>query len=81
MCRNLYLVCLLAVISTSSFSQKIPLIHSGKVIQTGKVLYDSGKYAESMKVFATVPRRDTNYFLMLTEAALTQVGAERYDEV
>ncbi len=78
---NLFLVCLLAVISTSSFSQKIPLINSGEVIEAGKVLYDSGKYAESMKVFATVPRRDTNYFLMLTEAALTQVGAEQYDDV
>ncbi len=65
---------------TNSFCQKIPLIHSGDVIDRGKVLYDSGKYDEAIKEFNKVPERDTNYVLMLTEAALAYIGAEKYDE-
>ena len=65
---------------THSFSQKIPLVNSAEVIERGKALYDSGKYEEAIKEFNKVPERDTNYVLMLTEAALAYMGAEKYDE-
>ena len=69
------------LLATSSFSQTIPLINSGTVIANGKNLYDSGKYEEAINEFYKVSERDTNYVLMLTEAALTWIAAEKYDKV
>lgn len=69
------------LLTTSAFSQKIPLIHSGTTIEKGKSLYDSGKYDEAIKEFYKVAERDTNYVLMLTEAALASIAAEKYDDV
>jgi len=69
-----------ALLALPAFSQKIPLINSGEVIKQGKILYDSGQYAEAIKEFMKVPERDTNYVLMLAEAAITQIAAEKYDE-
>lgn len=74
------LTLVLLCISAFSFSQKIPLVHSGQVIEKGKALYDSGKYAEAIREFYKVPERDTNYVLMLTEAALTYTASGKYDE-
>lgn len=68
------------LLTSASFSQKIPLINSGEVLQQGSVLYDSGKYDEALAAFMKVPERDTNYVLMLTKAALAQIGAGHYDE-
>lgn len=79
MYRPLYLI-LFVCLTFSGYAQKIPLINSGEVIQQGKVLYDSGDFAEALKEFRKVPERDTNYVLMLAEAALTHVAAKQYDE-
>src|SRR5688572_19644222 len=57
--------------SLSGFAQKIPLVNSGEVLEKGKALYDSGKYEEALKVYQTVPERDTNYVATLAEIALT----------
>ena len=78
--RSFYLS-LFAFLAFSASAQKIPLINSGEVINHGKVLYDSGDYAEAIKEFQKVPERDTNYVLMLAEASLTQIAAKQYDEV
>jgi len=80
MIRPLFLFFSLTFYGFQSLAQQIPLINSSEVIQTAKVLSDSGNYAEAIKEFLKVPERDTNYLLMLTEAALTQLAAEQYDE-
>lgn len=72
-------VVLIVVVSTS-FSQTIPLINSGEVIQKGKTLYDSGKYADALQEYYKVPARDTNYLYMLYEAALAHIGDKKYDK-
>ncbi len=79
MTRSLSLIVLI-FISVSCFSQKIPLINSGEVIAKGKELYDSGKYADAVKVFNTVSERDTNYVYMLYESALVYIADKNYDK-
>src|SRR5688572_28753273 len=79
MIRPLHLFFFLTFYSFQSLAQQIPLINSGDVIQNAKVLYDSGNYAEALKEYYKVPERDTNYVLMLTEAAITHLAAEQYD--
>ena len=80
MLRPLYLFLLLTFLTFDSPAQQIQLINSGKVIEKAKSLYDSGDYAQAIKEFYKVPERDTNYVLMLAEAALTHIAAEQYDE-
>lgn len=75
------IVLFFSLFTLSGSAQKIPLIHSGDVIEKGKALYDSGAFAAAVKEFYKVPERDTNYVLMLTEAALAQLGAKQYDDV
>ncbi|RAV99403.1 toxin-antitoxin system YwqK family antitoxin [Pseudochryseolinea flava] len=55
----------------------IPLIHSGEVIEKGKTLYDSGKFDEAVKLYQTIPARDTNYVKMLSELALTYIALKK----
>lgn len=78
--RFLYLF-LLAFPALPALAQKIPLVNSGEVLAKGKVLYDSGDYAEAIREFQKVPERDTNYVLVLAETALTHLAATQYDEV
>lgn len=59
---------------------KIPLINSGDVIERGKVLYDSGKYDEAIKLYQTIPARDTNYVNMLGELALTYIALKKPEQ-
>lgn len=66
--------------STHVSAQKIPLIHSGEVIDRGKFLYDSGAYEKAIAQYLTVPKRDTNYVYMLTELALAYTANEQYDK-
>lgn len=66
--------------SISSFSQKIPLIKSGEVIDQGIAAYDSGNYADAIKSFLAISPRDTNYVLMLAELALAYNGAQEYEK-
>jgi uncharacterized protein len=67
-------------ISVSSFSQKIQLINSGEVLESGKVSYDSGNYKSAIKKYLTITPRDTNYVASLAELALTYLGATEYDK-
>ena len=69
------------LITSISFSQNIPLIHSGEVITKGKSLKDSSKYAEAIKEFLKVPERDTNYVYMLSEVTSAYLGTKEYDKV
>ena len=62
----------------SVYSQKIKLINTAEVVERGKQLYDSGKYALAIEKYLTVPKRDTGYVYMLTELALTYIAAEEY---
>lgn len=64
----------------SMFSQKIPLIKSGEVIDQGIAAYDSGNYADAIKSFLAISPRDTNYVLMLAELALAYNGAREYEK-
>lgn len=66
--------------STIGYSQKIPLINSGEVIQRATVLYDSGKYDEAVAELKTVSKLDTNYVYMLSELAMTYTAQEKYAE-
>lgn len=77
--RSLWLISL-SLLSVATFSQKIPLIHSGEVVAKGKSLYDSSKFTEAIKEYLKVPERDTNYVYMLTEVALAYIGSEQYDK-
>ncbi|HEY9046716.1 MAG TPA: tetratricopeptide repeat protein [Ohtaekwangia sp.] len=79
MIRYLLLV-MSMVLATAAIAQKIPLINSGEVIEQAKVLYDSGKYEESIRTFLTIPKRDTNYVYMLTELALSYNANQQYDK-
>src|SRR6188768_50172 len=75
------LVCTVGImLSIICTAQKIPLINAAEVIVQGKVLYDSGKYADAIKVYLTIPKRDTAYVDMLTELALTYTANEEYDK-
>lgn len=73
------LVGLAVCLATLSFSQKIPLIHSGKAIEQGKAAYDTGNYEAAISEFRSVPQRDTNYVYMLTELALAYTAHKAYD--
>ena len=64
----------------SVYSQKIKLINTAEVVESGKQLYDSGKYALAIEKYLTVPKRDTGYVYMLTELALAYIAAEQYDK-
>lgn len=66
--------------SISAFSQKIPLIRSGDVIDQGIAAYDSGNYEDAIKTFLKVSPRDTNYVFMLAELALAYNGAQEYEK-
>ena len=66
--------------SFSTFSQKIPLIRSGDVIDQGIAAYDSGNYEDAIKTFLKVSPRDTNYVFMLAELALAYNGAQEYEK-
>jgi uncharacterized protein len=65
------LIVLAVVFSFSGWAQKIPLVNSGEVLEKGKTLYDSGKYEEALKMYSTIPERDTNYVSSLAEMAIT----------
>lgn len=69
----------LLTISFPGVTQGIQLIRSGEVIQKGKQLYDSGRYAEALKVYYQIHPADTNYLLMRSEAALTLMADKQYD--
>lgn len=73
---------LLFLLATSSIlrAQTSKLINSGEVISEAVVLYDSGKYAEAIDLFRTVPKQDTNYLYMLSELALTLNAAKEYEQ-
>jgi len=76
--RSLFPAILFLFFSFSLIAQP-KLINSGEVIERGKALYDSGKYAEAILLYKTIPERDTNYMYMLTELALTYFAAEKFD--
>jgi len=65
---------------TSVYSQKVKLINAAEVVESGKQLYDSGKYSLAIEKYLTVPKRDTGYVYMLTELALAHIAAEEYDK-
>lgn len=69
--NRLVVVILAVVCSIPGWSQKIPLINSGEVLEKGKALYDSGKYEAAANLYLTIPKRDTNYVDMLAELAIT----------
>jgi uncharacterized protein len=76
-----FLLMLAAVTAyVSVYSQKIKLINTAEVVESGKQLYDSGKYALAIEKYLTVPKRDTGYVYMLTELALAYIAAEQYDK-
>jgi len=76
-----FLLVLAAMVAYASvYSQKIKLINTAEVVENGKLLYDSGKYALAIEKYLTVPKRDTGYVYMLTELALTYIAAEEYDK-
>jgi antitoxin component YwqK of YwqJK toxin-antitoxin module/Flp pilus assembly protein TadD len=66
--------------STSVYSQKVKLINAAEVVESGKQLYDSGKYSLAIEKYLTVPKRDTGYVYMLTELALAYIAAEQFDK-
>ncbi|MEO7988147.1 MAG: tetratricopeptide repeat protein [Chryseolinea sp.] len=75
------LICTVGIVlSFTSIAQKIPLIDAAEVIGQGKTLYDSGKYAEAIKQYLTIPKRDTAYVDMLAELAITYTANEEYDK-
>lgn len=73
------LVVLVFCLSTPALSQKIRLIDSGAMLEQGKAAYDSGNYRAAIQAYRSVPARDTNYVMMLTELAVAYTGAELYD--
>jgi antitoxin component YwqK of YwqJK toxin-antitoxin module/tetratricopeptide (TPR) repeat protein len=80
MIRFLLLFAVAATYSTSVYSQKVKLINTREVVESGKQLYDSGKYALAIEKYLTVPKRDTGYVYMLTELALAYIANEQYDK-
>jgi len=77
---RLFFLVTFSILTTVTFSQKIPLISSGAVIERGTALYDSGKYQEAIREFLTIPKRDTNYYYMLSELALTYIANKENDK-
>ncbi len=68
------------VLSLSCVAQKIPLINAAEVMEQSKTLYDSGKYADAIKQYLTISKRDTAYVEMLTELAMTYTANEEYNK-
>jgi len=75
-----FLVATFSIFTSPIFSQKIPLISSGAVIKRGIELYDSGKYQDAIREFLTIPKRDTNYYYMLSELALAYTANKDNDK-
>lgn len=72
--RFLLLATGVVIAVTGLAQEKIPLINSGKALDRGKELYDSGKFEQSISTFLSIPERDTNYVSMLAELALTYIA-------
>ncbi|HYC84913.1 MAG TPA: tetratricopeptide repeat protein [Chryseosolibacter sp.] len=80
MIRGICLVFLSLFLSTSLFSQKIPLINSGELLATSRENYDTGNYAKAAELLLQIPERDTNYVAMLPELALAYTADKQYDK-
>ncbi|HEY0655538.1 MAG TPA: tetratricopeptide repeat protein [Chryseosolibacter sp.] len=66
-------------LTISLYSQKLPLINSGQVIQDANVAYDSGDYSAAIKALQTIHKADTNYVFMLSELAEAYYANEQFD--
>jgi antitoxin component YwqK of YwqJK toxin-antitoxin module/Flp pilus assembly protein TadD len=67
-------------LSTCAFSQKIPLINSGEVLDSASRHHDSGNYQKSIEWLQKIPARDTNYMLMQVRLAMSYLGNKEYDK-
>jgi uncharacterized protein len=67
-------------VSFLGLSQKLPLVNSGQVLESGKISYDSGNYQVAIKKFLTIHERDTNYISALAELGITYLAAKEYDK-
>lgn len=61
-------------------AQKIKLVNSGEVIEQSRVLRDSLKFEDAIKLLLTIPPRDTNYVFMLSELAPLYNSNKQYDK-
>jgi uncharacterized protein len=68
------------LIGHTCLSQKIQLINSGEVLESGKASYDSGNYKLAIKKYLTIQERDTNYITSLAELAISYLGSAEYDK-
>jgi antitoxin component YwqK of YwqJK toxin-antitoxin module len=75
-----FLIPLVLCISILPAFSQIPLIDSDEVIKNGRILNDSGKFAEAIKMYNRVPARDTNYVYMLTQLAVAYVANNEFDK-
>lgn len=75
-------IALIAIVLScaTAFSQKIPLINSGEVLQQAETLGDSGKYADAIRLLETVPAADTNYILSQVRLTSAHYLKEDYDQ-
>lgn len=71
---------LFLISSTFAVAQQIKLINSGEVIEQSRILKDSSKFEESIKLLLTIPKRDTNYVFMLSELAQLYNSNKQYDK-
>ncbi len=59
--------------------QNNPLVNSGELIERGVKLHDEEKYKDAIKLYAQVPKSDTNYHLALHEIILSHYADSNYN--
>ena len=65
---------------SNAYSQKIPLINSGEIIEKAVELHDEGEYKEAIELYKKINRNDTNYLIALTELSMSYLADSNFEE-